>query len=49
MVLNESQKTILITGANRGIGLKFVQKYTELGWNVIATARNVQSAIEVTN
>ncbi|NBO73998.1 MAG: SDR family oxidoreductase, partial [Gammaproteobacteria bacterium] len=26
---------ILITGANRGLGLEFVKQYAELGWGVI--------------
>lgn len=31
--------TILITGANRGIGLEFARQYADAGWTVIATAR----------
>ena len=31
--------TILITGANRGIGLEFARQYCHGGWNVIATVR----------
>jgi len=31
--------TVLITGANRGIGLAFARQYKADGWNVIATAR----------
>ena len=31
--------TILITGANRGIGLEFAKQYAANGWEVIATAR----------
>jgi len=37
--------TILITGANRGIGLEFARQYSEDGWKVIATAR--QSSAEL--
>jgi NAD(P)-dependent dehydrogenase (short-subunit alcohol dehydrogenase family) len=31
--------TILITGANRGLGLEFATQYSAEGWDVIATAR----------
>lgn len=31
--------TVLITGANRGLGLDFVRQYRADGWEVIATAR----------
>ncbi len=31
--------TVLITGANRGIGLEFVRQYAVEGWQVIATCR----------
>lgn len=32
--------TVLITGANRGLGLEFSRQYAADGWNVIATTRN---------
>ena len=32
--------TVLITGANRGIGLEFARQYSNDGWNVVATARH---------
>lgn len=32
--------TVLITGANRGIGLEFARQYAGDGWTVIATCRN---------
>src|SRR5689334_7164963 len=37
--------TVLITGANRGIGLEFARQYSADGWDVIATAR--QSSAEL--
>src|SRR3954451_5854066 len=36
--------TVLITGANRGLGLEFARQYAETGWQVIATARDPGSA-----
>jgi len=32
--------TVLVTGANRGIGLEFARQYSSVGWKVLATARN---------
>ena len=32
---------VLITGANRGLGLEFARQYKEQGWDVFATAREV--------
>jgi NAD(P)-dependent dehydrogenase (short-subunit alcohol dehydrogenase family) len=37
---------ILITGANRGIGLEFARQYSADGWDVIATARNSSSELD---
>jgi NAD(P)-dependent dehydrogenase (short-subunit alcohol dehydrogenase family) len=31
--------TVLITGANRGLGLEYARQYNELGWDVIACTR----------
>ncbi len=39
--------TVLITGANRGIGLQFATQFSERGWNVIATARKPEKADEL--
>lgn len=38
---------ILITGANRGIGLEFVRQYAPLGHEVLATCRNPHDAVEL--
>ena len=39
-----TQPTILITGANRGLGLKFTELYTQRKCNVLATCRSPQNA-----
>lgn len=39
--------TVLVTGANRGIGLEFARQYAERGWTVIATARKPAEATEL--
>ena len=36
--------TILITGANRGLGLEFTRQYLKEGWTVIAACRNPGAA-----
>ncbi|CAM3732490.1 SDR family oxidoreductase [Parendozoicomonas haliclonae] len=36
--------TVLITGANRGLGLEFVRQYAESGWQVIACCRSPEQA-----
>lgn len=41
--------TVLITGANRGLGLEFARQYGLDGWRVIATCRNPDSAIKLKN
>ena len=34
--------TVLITGANRGIGLEFTRQYADDGWTVIACCRDLE-------
>jgi len=44
---SEQSGTVLVTGANRGIGLQLATNYAERGWNVIATARKPGEADEL--
>ncbi len=37
-------KTLLITGANRGIGLEFCKQYAAAGWRVLACCRDPHKA-----
>ena len=37
--------TVLITGANRGIGLEFAKQYAADGWQVLACCRQPHSAV----
>ncbi len=39
---------VLVTGANRGIGLEFARQYAADGWGVTATAREPANADELT-
>ncbi len=39
--------TVLITGANRGIGLEFARQYAADGWEVVATVRVPEQADEL--
>ena len=39
--------TVLITGANRGIGLELARQYSAAGWRVIGTARKPDAATEL--
>ena len=39
--------TILITGANRGLGLEFARQYAADGWRVLATCRNPSEAVDL--
>jgi NAD(P)-dependent dehydrogenase (short-subunit alcohol dehydrogenase family) len=42
-------QTLLITGANRGLGLEFCRQYSEQGDRVIACCRNPDRAMELQN
>ncbi|RLN90124.1 hypothetical protein BBJ28_00010119 [Nothophytophthora sp. Chile5] len=42
--MSADSKTVLITGATRGIGLTFVEYYLNAGGKVVSTARNLDGA-----
>ena len=44
---NSAGHTVLITGANRGIGLELARQYTAAGWQVVGTARKPEQAEEL--
>jgi NAD(P)-dependent dehydrogenase (short-subunit alcohol dehydrogenase family) len=46
-VKDPASPTILLTGANRGVGLALAKQYAGQGWNVIATCRNPKDATEL--
>ena len=43
----DGASVVLITGANRGLGLEFARQYSEAGWTVIGTARSPGRAVEL--
>ena len=47
LAAESGKPTVLITGANRGLGLEFARQYAADGWRVIATARNPARADEL--
>jgi NAD(P)-dependent dehydrogenase (short-subunit alcohol dehydrogenase family) len=42
-----SPSTVLITGANRGLGLEFARQYAAAGWRVHAACREPKQALEL--
>jgi NAD(P)-dependent dehydrogenase (short-subunit alcohol dehydrogenase family) len=43
----DARPCVLITGANRGLGLEFAAQYAAAGWDVIGTARRPDAATEL--
>ena len=43
----DDKPCVLVTGANRGLGLEFAKQYAAAGWHVIGTARNPDGAQEL--
>ena len=39
--------TVLVTGANRGLGYEHVKQYAQKGWQIIACARDPEKAVEL--
>jgi NAD(P)-dependent dehydrogenase (short-subunit alcohol dehydrogenase family) len=44
---SDATGTVLITGANRGIGLELARQYSADGWHVIGTARRPDAATDL--
>ncbi len=43
----ETRRSVMITGASRGIGLEFTRQYVQAGWRVYATCRNPERALDL--
>ena len=46
-IMDQAKSTVLITGSNRGIGLALAENYAQQGWNVIATCRKPNKAVDL--
>ena len=44
---SDASPVVLITGANRGLGLEFARQYSDAGWHVIGTARKPATATDL--
>ena len=44
-----TRKTVIVTGASQGIGAGVVQSFLDLGYNVVATSRNIRKSGTFTN
>ncbi len=42
-----ARRTVLVTGANRGLGLEFAKQYHAAGWEVVGTARDPDAAADL--
>jgi len=45
--VKQSERVVLVTGANRGLGLEFAKQFCDAGWTVFATAREPNKAGEL--
>lgn len=45
--IDPERPTVLVTGANRGIGLAFAEHYVAAGWNVLAAVRAPERASDL--
>lgn len=43
----DASPVVLITGANRGLGLEFARQFSDAGWQVIGTARKPATATDL--